>query len=174
MLPTQNLPLYYGSRPESCPHNHNNLGQHSHLLVAVGNISDLIPGEGAFGCEAVVWLVDVQTQRVHSQQKIRSLLILKHISGVNRTSIDRNGLWWLGFPETFVNIEIKDSRLTFSNVCLLKTRDKVGKFAVTHWTQCATELDLGFYTTAGDSIIWNNTAILALELRRKYMKMVSL
>lgn len=132
MLPTQSMPLYYGINPESCPRIHNNLEQHSHLLVAVGNISDLIPGEGAFGREPVVWLVDVQTQRVHSQQKIRSLFILKHISRVNRTSIDRNGLRWLCFPETFANIEIKDSRLTFSNVCLLKTPDKVGKFAVTH------------------------------------------
>lgn len=128
MLPTQNMPLYYGV---SCPRNHNNLEQHSHLLVAVGNISDLIPGEGAFGCEPVVWLVDVQTQGVHSQQKIRSLFILKHISRVNRASIDRNSLGWLCLPETFVNSEIKDSRLTFSNVCLLKTRDKVGKFAMT-------------------------------------------
>lgn len=92
MLSTQNMSLYYGISPES---NHNNQEQQSHLLVAVGNISDLIPGEGAFGCEPVVWLVDVQTQCVHSQQKIRSLFILKHISRVNRTSIDRNGLWWL-------------------------------------------------------------------------------
>lgn len=92
MLPTLNMPLYYGISPESCPSNHNNQEQHSHLLVAVGNISDLIPRERAFGCEPVVWFVDVQTQCIHSQKKIRSLFILKH-SRVNRTSIDRNGLW---------------------------------------------------------------------------------
>lgn len=65
----------------------------SHLLVAIGNISDLIPREGAFGCQPVVWLIDVQTQGIHSQKKIRSLFILKHISRVNRLStVDRGGL----------------------------------------------------------------------------------
>lgn len=114
----------------------------SHLLVAIGNITDLIPGEGAFGCQPVVWLVDVQTQGVHSQKKICSLFILKHISRVNRSSsVNRDSLRQLCFPETFVNIEIKDSRLTFFNVCLLKnTPAKDGRFVMTHYTQCAGDL----------------------------------
>lgn len=40
----------------------------SHLLVAVGDVADLIPREGALGCQPVVRLVDVQTQGVHSQK----------------------------------------------------------------------------------------------------------
>lgn len=51
----------------------------SHLLVAVGDVADLIPREGALGCQPVVRLVDVQTQGVHSQKKICSLFILNHI-----------------------------------------------------------------------------------------------
>lgn len=56
----------------------------SHLLVAVGDVADLIPGEGALGCQPVVWLVDVQTQGIHSQKEICSLFILNHISRVNK------------------------------------------------------------------------------------------
>lgn len=55
----------------------------SHLLVAVGDVADLIPREGAFGGQPVVRLVDVQTQGVHSQKKICSLFILNRISRVN-------------------------------------------------------------------------------------------
>lgn len=40
----------------------------THLLVAVGDISDLVPREGALGREPVVLLVDVQPQGVHSQK----------------------------------------------------------------------------------------------------------
>lgn len=52
----------------------------SHLLVTVGNVADFIPWEGTLGCQPVVWLIDVQTQGVHSQQKICSLFILSHIN----------------------------------------------------------------------------------------------
>lgn len=56
----------------------------SHLLVAVGDVADLIPREGALGCQPVVRLVDVQTQGVHSQKKICSLFILNRISTENK------------------------------------------------------------------------------------------
>lgn len=55
----------------------------SHLLVTVGNVADFIPWEGTLGCQPVVWLIDVQTQGVHSQKKICSLFILNHISRGN-------------------------------------------------------------------------------------------
>lgn len=56
----------------------------SHLLVAVGDVSDLIPREGALGCQPIVGLIDVQTQGIHSQKKIGSLFILKRIGRVNK------------------------------------------------------------------------------------------
>ncbi len=56
----------------------------SHLLVAVGDVADLVPRKGALGCQLVVRLVDVQTQGVHSQKKICSLFILNHINRVKQ------------------------------------------------------------------------------------------
>lgn len=53
----------------------------SHLLVTVGYVSDLVPWEGALRCQFVFWLVDVQTQGIHSQQQVCSLFILNHIRG---------------------------------------------------------------------------------------------
>jgi hypothetical protein len=48
----------------------------AHLLLAVGDVSDLVPGEGALGRESVVGLVDMQAQGVHPEQQICPLLIL--------------------------------------------------------------------------------------------------
>lgn len=53
----------------------------SHLLVTVGYVAYLIPREGALRCQLVFWLVDVQTQGIHSQQQVCSLFILNHIRG---------------------------------------------------------------------------------------------
>lgn len=85
MLPTQSMPLYHGVSPSTVQQTvmTRSHRKRSHLLVAVGNISDLVPREGALGREPVVWLVDVQTQGVHSQKKIRSLFILNHMSRAN-------------------------------------------------------------------------------------------
>lgn len=48
----------------------------SHLLVTVGDVADLVPGEGALGSQPVFRLVDMQTQGIHTQEKIGSLFIL--------------------------------------------------------------------------------------------------
>ena len=48
----------------------------AHLLVAVGDVADLVPGEGALGCQLIVGLIDVQAQGVHAKEEIRSLFVL--------------------------------------------------------------------------------------------------
>lgn len=55
------------------------------LFVAVGDVADLVPGEGALGRQPVVGLVDVQAQGVHSQEKVCSLFILNHNRRVNKS-----------------------------------------------------------------------------------------
>lgn len=57
-----------------------NIRRCSHLLVAVGDVADLVPGEGALGGQPVVRLVDVQTQSIHPQKKICPLFVLYHMS----------------------------------------------------------------------------------------------
>lgn len=107
----------------------------SHLLVAVGDVADLIPREGALGCQPVVRLVDVQTQGVHSQKKICSLFILKHIQQSKQSfsstrllrdtseqswdhpysqhlfllAFDIVSLWWLCLPKLFVRVELNNA-----------------------------------------------------------------
>lgn len=48
-----------------------------YLLIAVGDVPDLIPREGDFGGQPVVWVVNVETQGVNSKEQFRALFILK-------------------------------------------------------------------------------------------------
>lgn len=63
----------------------------SHLLVAVGDVADLVPGEGALWRQLVLGLVDVETQSVHPQQQVRALLVLRR----EEETGDMGGGGWL-------------------------------------------------------------------------------
>lgn len=48
-----------------------------YLLIAVGDVPDLIPWEGDFGGQPVVWVIDVKTQGVNSKEQFSALFILR-------------------------------------------------------------------------------------------------
>ena len=47
-----------------------------HLLLAVGYVADVAPGEGLVGVELAVGAVDVETLGIHTQQQVCVSLVL--------------------------------------------------------------------------------------------------
>lgn len=48
-----------------------------YLLIAVGDIPDLVPRKGDFGGQPVFWVIDVKPQSIDPKQQLRALLILQ-------------------------------------------------------------------------------------------------
>lgn len=50
---------------------------HSYLFIAVRDIPDLVPREGDFRGQPVVWVINVKTQGVDSKEQFGALFILR-------------------------------------------------------------------------------------------------
>lgn len=48
-----------------------------YLFITVGDIPDLIPREGDFRGQSVVWVINVKTQSIDSKKQFSTLLILR-------------------------------------------------------------------------------------------------
>lgn len=50
---------------------------HPYLFITVGDIPDLVPWEGDFRGQPVVWVVNVKTQGINSKEQLCALFILQ-------------------------------------------------------------------------------------------------
>jgi len=48
-----------------------------YLFITVGDIPDLIPWEGDFRGQSVVWVINVKTQSIDSKEQFSALFILR-------------------------------------------------------------------------------------------------